>query len=142
MTFQTEYWNVINGVKIVVETLKNLGTLKDVIIGQRTTVAEFPVAFVIPIRDAIDQATTAKNRHHIGVRVVIINSDPDPETSLSSCINIACSAYDMLIADRTLGGACEYLYPSNFEPDYSIGDSKTLSWVVIEVNCHKLRSEA
>jgi len=141
MTFQTDYWAVINAVKAAVETLKTGGTLKDVVTGQRTTVAEFPVGFVIPIRDVIDQETTAKNRHHIGVRVVIINADLDPETSLTTAINIACDTYDAIILDRTLGGKCEYLYPTNFEPDYSIGDSKTLSWVVIEVTCYVMRSE-
>jgi len=142
MTFQTDYWAVINAVKTAVETLKTAGTLKDVIIGQRTTVAEFPIGFVIPIRDPITQETVAKNRHAIGVRVVIVNQDPDPVTSLITAINIACDTYDAILADRTLGGACEYLYPSNFEPDYILGDSKTLGFVVIEVSCHKLRSEA
>jgi len=147
MTFQTDYWAVVNAVKTAVETLKvseehPTNPLKDVIIGQRTTVAEFPIGFVIPIRDPITQETVAKNRHAIGVRVVIINQDPNPETSLTTAISIACDTYDAIIADRTFGGICEYSFPQNFEPDYSIGDSKTLSWVVIEVSCHKLRSEA
>lgn len=138
MTFKESYWSIVDAVK---GKTAEVASLREVVIGEKLKFYEFPVALVIPIRDPITDETFNKVRHHIGVRVVVIDQGVEPETVLANTISIACDVYDKIMNDRTLGGKCSYVYPVSFEPEYSIAESKTLSWVVIEISCHLIRLE-
>ncbi|MGQ9543686.1 MAG: hypothetical protein ACUVTM_06360 [Candidatus Bathyarchaeia archaeon] len=138
MTFKETYWGVIDTVKSKVDEVTDL---KTVIFGEKLKIYDFPVAFIIPVRDPISDETLNKVRHHIGIRIVVVDQGTEPEPVLTNTINIACDVYDKIMADRTLNGKCNYIYPVSFEPEYSIAESKTLSWVVIEISCHLLRLE-
>lgn len=141
MTLATDYQAIINGVVVEVEKHKSAGHLTNVIVGQKATIPAFPVGFVIPVQDAISIETTRKVRHHIGIKVVIVNENTDPEAALDLALDEALAVYDDLVDDRSLGGTANDVQGISFEPDYSMGASKTLAWVVITINCHKVRVE-
>jgi hypothetical protein len=125
----------------VKDKISEVHGLREVVIGEKLKFYDFPVALIVPIRDPITEETLDKVRHHIGVRIVVIDQGVEPTSVLTNTINIACDVYDEVMRDRTLNGKCDYVYPISFEPEYSVAETKTLSWVAMEFSCHLIRSE-
>jgi hypothetical protein len=101
----------------------------------------FPFAAVIPGQDVIRPETTAKMRHSISVKVVVINEDTNPLTCLDNCLDYGLAIYDDLIDDADLGGTANTIVGAFFEPAYELGSETTLVWVVITVSISKVRTE-
>ncbi|GEM_PF-2161688 len=139
MTFKSDYWDIVNA---VVAKVKEITSLENrVTVGEQTKIYQFPLAFVVPIRDPIEFISTGYIRHRVGIRVVLMTQGTDPETCLKEAIDLGCDTYDKLMSDIKLGGKSDWLAPALFEPDYSIGDTKTLSWVILEFQAYKDRLE-
>ena len=145
MTFATDYWAIINAVKTEVEKSKKTETypnrpLTDVIIGMKAENVNFPFAAVIPGQDIIRAETTAKMRHSISVKVVVINEDTNPLTCLHNCLDYGLAIYGDLVDDADLGGTANTIVGASFEPAYELGSEVTLVWVVITVSISKVRT--
>jgi len=138
LTYKTDYWNILNAVKIKVEEVTEL---KSVVLGEKSKIYDFPIAFIIPIRTPIEALSTGYIRHRVGFRIVVMTQGTEPEICQSNAIDIGCDTYDKILSDIKLGGKSDGIDPILFDPDYSIGETKTLSWVVLEFQAIKDRLE-
>ena len=138
MTFQTDYWAIMQAIKTAVETVPGF---KTVFFGDKTTNPNFPQAAIVPGDDLIEYESTGYALHHIGFLVWVIDENTTPETLVENTIKRAADVYDALMADITLGGTSDGLFPKGFKCRYGERESKIVFGVINEFQADLRRLE-
>jgi len=140
MTYKTAYLGVIDEIIAILKADPNLAAIDDnnILFGEREKVAKFPVIFVIPRPDEIDDMTVSQQEHRITVDVVVLQKKYDVEEGAREAIEFAGDCYDCIMGNRTLNGKCEDLIVKRFEPDYEKGAKWVLHWTLIRIEVLKI----
>jgi len=130
MSFETKYSAVLD--KLIA---KVKGVVTETVLGEKTKVETFPVAFVLPRPDAITDRSIKTTEHSATFEVVVMDRHEDTEAGLRSVITLGAKIFDTLNSDRTLSGEVECLVFDEFSPDFEVGPSFALHWSLLRVSC-------
>lgn len=110
--------------------------LKLISFGEKLNVGQlqFPCLFIIPGEDDIEPATNTEWKHNINFELLIVHKNFDIQAGLLEVVDLAGQCYDILAADRQLGGIALDLLIGTVHPGYGRTEGNSLiHWAVIEI---------
>ena len=93
-----------------------VASIKTVVLGEQFTMGDLPKAII----NAEDAPITQENSQQLSVKVnfsvILVIQEYTPRDRFKDIIPVMADAWDAIMADRTLGGACFDLTPLGFFP--------------------------
>ena len=112
-----------------------------VIVGDRSTEPSYPAAFIPTFQKTRDEIESDRFQELHEIEAVILalaKGDPkDPEANLRDAISIQGAVENALYGDRSLGGACDYLYVEQATPIAAPTDTASLAGAELSVAIQK-----
>ena len=114
MGFYTDYKAVFDAVKVALETKT---AIKTVILGEQFSLGALPKAIInaesSPVKP-LEMGGTLDVKVNFSVVVLIL--EYEPKDWFTDIISVMGDVVDAVLADRTLGGAAQDVYPVGFAP--------------------------
>lgn len=141
MGYAEDYFALVDALEQRLKSDPRLAQVKAVFFGEKEKVGQlqFPCLFIIPGRDSIADMSAMAQQHTTSFELVAVLKDPDTEQGLRRAIELAGDVYDVLMEDRSLGGACNDLRVAVFDPGYVRAEGLVLHWVSLELEITRQR---
>lgn len=114
----TKYYDAYKPVFDQVKTdIQAVSGIKNVVLGEQFRVTDLPMAIISPDPTDIGQAvfgTTLDNK--VNMSVVVLIRETEPSNWFTDIIPVMGDVVDVILADRTLGGAATDIIPTVFAP--------------------------
>ncbi|MED3648637.1 hypothetical protein P4475_17850 [Halalkalibacterium halodurans] len=113
---------------------EDLSEIKRVVYGEKVRIGSLPTPaiWVVPAPYVPDLSGGHTTGHDITYDFVSLVKSNKPEEGLIKAIEFSYEIYDVLMADRQLGGLVSDIRPLRIDPSYEMGNSTQVYWSNIQ----------
>jgi len=136
--YAEDYFAVVEAIK---GRLATVAALKSTIFGEKESPAQvqFPAVFIIPGPDEISESTNVEFQHEYSFELVIVLKNYGIEAGLTEVISLASQCYDVIMADRQLGGTALWAKITSVDSGYGKSEGgPVLHWATINLTVAKV----
>jgi hypothetical protein len=111
----------------------SLQDVKNVLYGNRAKIGQVnpPIAWVIPDTHVPDVSAHSRAWHNFNFDIIGVIKNIDPELGADQAEDLAARIYDVIMADRKLGGLVHDITPTGVNPAYEAGQNTQLHWAAV-----------